>query len=354
MAFWSSGKGNPTAFWDWFVGHHHKYLFLDDMEEEVKDRAVEELLDQLHQYSEQLSFEVGIHPKDFQARLVISADGAVPYFGAVERLVDAAPDISPWKFVRFRQPRGGSRITQYAGREFDPQKIVFLPLSMTDKPDAVAIRVCYPDYTAEDNATFIRATYLMLYALIGEKAVAFNIDYLDVVATPDDIDEDNFPRLTNIAQYIEGRKIFKYPGDRFDVIEHTDDNGYLTFITANFAYKGFAFKQQFPWFVRITLPLEEYNENGHPTEDEAEALNTFEDYVESILKARSITHYIGRTTLYKKRELLYYVSDPVVAKAALEEVTEESEAWRKFQFAVENDAAWRQVAYFLEKAKGEA
>jgi hypothetical protein len=354
MTFWSTGKGNPTAFWEWFIENHHKYLFLNEMEEEVKDQAVDDLLDRLHTYSEDLHFEVGAHPDNYQMQLVISANGSVPHFGAVERLVDTAPHISPWRFVKFRQPRHEGMVIRHEGREFDPEKIVFLPLSMTGKPDAVAVRVCYPDYTEEENTLFVRATYLVLFSLIGERAAAFDIDYLDVVKTPDDIDEDNFPRLDNIAQYIEGRKIFKYPGDRFDVIEHTDDNGYLTFITANFAYKGFAFKHEFPWFVRVTLPLRECNENGHPTEEEAEALNSFEDHLESILKARSITHYIGRTTLYKKRELLYYVSDPVVAKAALEEVTEESEAWRKFQFAVENDAAWRQVAYFLEKAKGEA
>jgi hypothetical protein len=351
MAFWSSGKENPTMFWDWFVEHHHKYLFLNEMEEKVKNLAIDELLDQLHQYSEYLSFEVNSHPKDFNVDLVISADAAVGHFGAVDRLVEAAPAISPWRFVKFRQPQRSGRVIHIDGREFNASKIVFLPLSMTGKPDAVAVRICYPDYTEEEHALFVKATYLLLYAIIGEEAVALDIDYLDVVKTPNDVDEDNFPRLKNIARYIEGRKVFKYPGDRFDVIEHTDDNGYLTFITANFAYKGFAFKHQFPWFVRITLPLKECNENGHPTEEEAEALNTFEDYLESVLKARSITHYIGRTTLYKKRELLYYVNDPIVAKAALEEVIKGSDAWRKFQFAVENDAAWRQVAYFLEKAK---
>jgi len=194
----------------------------------------------------------------------------------------------------------------------------------------------------------------MLDALIGERATAMDIDYLDVVKTPDDIDEDNFPRLDGIAEYIEGRKVFKYPGDRFDVIEHTDAHGYLTFITANFAYAGYAFKNLFPWFIRITLPLEEYNENGHPTQEEAEVLNSFEEHLDSILKTRGITHYIGRTTLYKKRELLYYVSDPEQAREALWELINGPDATRSFHFAVENDAAWKQVAYFLEREKDKA
>jgi hypothetical protein len=278
----------------------------------------------------------------------------VEHFDDVERLVDLAPVVSPWKFIKFKQPQGRVLVTRYKDREFDPQDIVFLPLSMTGKPDAVAIRVCYPDYTEEENDMFVKATYLVLNTLIGERAAALDIDYLDVVRTPDDIDEEDFPRLDGIAQYIEGRKIFKYPGDRFDVIEHTDDDGYLTFITANFAYKGYAFKNLFPWFIRITLPLEEYNENGHPTLEEAEVLNSFEDYLDSILKARSITHYIGRTTLYKKRELLYYVSDPEQAREALKAVINGPDTLRDFQFAVENDAAWRQVAYFLEKRKNKA
>lgn len=321
------------------------------MEEAEKDRALDELLERLHLYSEHLFFEVGGHPNDPEVELVISADGELEYFDEVESLVEAAPILSPWRFIKFKQPQGPGMITHYEGREFDPQNIVFLPLSMTGKPDAVAIRVCYPDYTDEENEMFTKATYLVLETLIGERAGALDIDYLDVVKTPDDIDEDNFPRLDSIAQYIEGRKIFKYPGDRFDVIEHIDDNGYLTFVTANFAYQGYAFKNLFPWFIRVTLPLEEYNENGHPTQEEAEILNAFEDYLESTLKGRGITHYIGRTTLYKKRELLYYVSDPEQAHLALREVIDDPDTFREFQFAVEKDVAWRQVAYFLERAK---
>ena len=341
-------------FWEWFIKHHHPYLFLNEMAEAEKVRVMDDLLNHLHLYSEHLFFEVGGHPSDHEMELVISAAGDVAYFGEVERLVDSAPPVSPWRFIKFRQPQGRGMVTQYEGRQFDPQQVVFLPLSMTGKPDAVAIRVCYPDYTEADNDLLIKATYLMLHTLIGERAVAIDIDYLDVVKTPDDIDEDIFPRLASIAQYIEDRKIFKYPGDRFDVVEHTDANGYLTFITANFAYAGYAFKDLFPWFIRITLPLEEYNENGHPTHDEAEVLNSFEDYLESILKTRGITHYIGRTTLYKKRELLYYVSDPDQAQAALREAINRPDTFRDFQFAVENDAGWRQVAYFLERAKDKA
>jgi len=354
MALWSSGKVNPTLFWEWFAKHHHPYLFLNDMEEVEKDRVLDDLLDHLHLYCEHLFFEVGGHPNAHEMELVISADGAVEHFEDVEKLIDSAPVISPWRFIKFKQPQGPGMVTRYEDREFDPREILFLPLSMTGKPDAVAIRVCYPDYTEDDNDLFVKATYLMLDTLIGERATALDIDYLDVVKTPNDIDEDTFPRLDSIAQYIEGRKIFKYPGDRFDVVEHTDANGYLTFITANFAYQGYAFKNLFPWFIRITLPLEEYNENGHPTQEEAEVLNSFEDYLDTILKARGITHYIGRTTLYKKRELLYYVSDPDQAKAALKEVINGPDSLRPFQFAVENDASWRQVAYFLEKTKDKA
>jgi hypothetical protein len=38
----------------------------------------------------------------------------------------------------------------------------------------------------------------------------------------------------------------------------------------------------------------------------------------------------------------------------LKEVINGPDAKRLFQFAVENDASWRQVAYFLEKAKDKA
>lgn len=354
MTFWNSGNEHPKKFWDWFARNNYKYLFLHDMEESEKIKAMHELLLELHTYSEHLFFEIGDHADNKDVELVITAEGVARHFGKVEALIDAAPVIPQWRFFKFRQPLGKGLTAGYGNRVFDPKEIVFLPLSITGKPDAVAIRVCYPDYTDEEKSTFVKGTQIALHTLIGERSASLDIDYVDVVKTPDDVDENNFPRLADIAEYIKGRKVFKYPGDRFDVIEHTDDNGYLTFITANFAYKNYAFKDLFPWFIRITLPLEECNENGHPTEGEAWALNSFEDYLDSTLKARGITHYIGRTTLYKKRELLYYVGNPEPALTALSEVVNAPDALRRFQFAVENDASWRQVAYFLEKANSKA
>lgn len=347
MLFKKTSKEKAAEFWNWFSRNNHKYLFLGEIGDDEKNRMLDELLAHLHRYCEHLFFEIGGHPKDDHVDLIITAEGIAEHFDKVEELVDAAPVIKGWRFLKFRQPHGPGFRANYGGKVFDPDQIIFIPLYNEEIPEAIAIRVCYPDFTEEEKSVFINGTYITLDSLIGEKSVVQDVDYFDVVRTPEDISEDDYPRLSSIGQYIKERKHYKYPGEKFDVVEQTDKDGYLTFVTVNFAYRDFRYKDSFPWFMKITMKVNAYNENGHPEEEEAEVLNSFEDFLDATIKEHGIAHYIGRTTLYKKREILYYVDDPGKIKAALENVQHGADAVRDFQLTLEKDPAWRNVGQIL-------
>jgi hypothetical protein len=53
---------------------------------------------------------------------------------------------------------------------------------------------------------YLQATYLLLERLLGEKSASLDIDFLEVVQTPDTLTEyESFP-LGRIKEYITSRK----------------------------------------------------------------------------------------------------------------------------------------------------
>lgn len=350
MLFRQSAKAKARRFWKWFNQNNTKYLFLNEMDQEEKETLMDELLSKLHSFSRNLFFEVG-GLSSGETELIITADGISSHFPEVELLVDAAPSIPRWKIIKYRQPHKGEFKLSLGDRMFDPASIIFISLYSEEEPDGIGIRVCYDDYTEEEKNVFSNATFILLDSLLGEKSSAEDIDYVEIVQTPEDIDPADYPVLLTLPKFIHDRKIHKFPPEQFSVVEHIDDQGYLTYFTINFAYKTFAHREQFPWFLKIIVKPVHCNENGHPQADEAEVLNQFENYLDERIREGAVAHYIGRTTLYKSREILYYLDTAERACLILESLKEDSDPIRDFTFQVKYDVNWNDVNAILSTSQ---
>jgi hypothetical protein len=201
-----SEQENVRSFWDWFIANKHKYLFLRDVAEDAKEQLMSELLFKLHEFCDELYFEIGSHIDDHQLELVITADGNIDHFGKVEMLVDSAPSLEDWRFIKFRQPHEPGFITEFEGSKFNPDKIIYIPLENTHEPELLGIYVCYAEYTEEERNKYLSATYIMLDTLLGEKAAAESIDYLEVMSTPENIAQYQFGHLSDIGDYIKQKR----------------------------------------------------------------------------------------------------------------------------------------------------
>jgi hypothetical protein len=194
-------------FWIWFTENNKKFLFLNQIDSrEIKDKLLDEFLIELHKFCDKLYFEIGGHPEENNVELIISAEGNVDYFDMVEKLVNSAPKLKDWQIIAFKPPMGKGFKTNYQGKEFDPSKIIFIPLNHEDDPKLVGLQVCYPDYSDEERDIFINGTYIAIDTLIGEKSTALDINYLEVVRTPDNIKDYDFGHLEDIKEYIEEKK----------------------------------------------------------------------------------------------------------------------------------------------------
>jgi len=193
-------------FWKWFNKNQNKFLFLSDVTELEKDDLMDEFLTELHKFNENIYFEIGGHPKDEKVELIISAEGMVEHFPAVEKLTSAAPNYKNWYVIAFKPPMGNAFSLEYRGITFDPEKIIYIPLTSEQNPNGVGFQVCYPDYEEMDKDIYVNGTYLILDSIIGEKSAAMDIDYMEVIKTPKNISEFDFGHLSNIAEFIAQRK----------------------------------------------------------------------------------------------------------------------------------------------------
>ncbi len=195
-----------TKFWNWFSTNQNKFSFINEVEETERDNLLDEFITVLHQFNENIYFEIGGDPDEDKKELIITAEGVVDYFQEVEKLVEAAPEYKDWEIIAFKPPMGEGFKTNYAGIEFDPEKIIFIPLENEEQPDAIGINVCYPDFDESDREVLMEGTYLMLDAIIGEKSTTLDINYLEITQTPENIADLNFMYCSEIADYIEEKK----------------------------------------------------------------------------------------------------------------------------------------------------
>lgn len=192
-------------FWDWFKENEAKYFFLNQINDnDEKERLLDDLLSHLHEYCDQLFFEVGGHPNEKQD-LIITAEGDTDFFDEVETLVKKAPQLEYWNVLAFK-PIREDYITEYNSIKLDPKRMYFIPLNNND-PKRIGLRIYIDNYTSSNKEDFLTATYLVLDNLVGEKSNALNIGYIEIESLSSISEREELIELTKLPQYIEWKKL---------------------------------------------------------------------------------------------------------------------------------------------------
>lgn len=194
------------SFWKWFEKNNSKFLFINEVEPNIREQHLNEFLNELHKVNNGLYFLIGGHPDNKKVELIITSEGIKELFPVVEQLVSKAPELDDWEIIAFKPAQGASFVTEFGGRKFDPKEIDFIPLDNQDDPRLVGVQVIYPDYTEEQRDIFVGATYQVIDTLIGERSTTLDIDYLDITVTPEDAAELKTLKLSELADFISKKK----------------------------------------------------------------------------------------------------------------------------------------------------
>ena len=195
-----------SQFWNWFKDNNKAYLFLNSVDNDIKEHLLDNMLEQLHAYCDKIYFEIGGDP-DASQEFIITAEGDKEYFEKVEFLINAAPKISGWTFIAFKPPIPGHFKSEWDNLELNTEDMWFEPLSLQDS-DNLGIRVFLKNHDLiKGNEILTPLLYKMLDTILGEKSFALDISYVDTDLQPDDPEEEDLFPILELPEYVAWHKV---------------------------------------------------------------------------------------------------------------------------------------------------
>lgn len=189
---------NPAIFWRWFQANESRFR---DIEVPEKEELLDEFMAQLHEFSDDLWFELGGHP-DGPCELIITAEGNLNAFHEVRRLIGAAPHAPGWEFIAFKPAHGFDFVTSYAGLKFAPEATWFLPLESREDPESLGLRVAYAHFDPARRQDFQSATRIILEAGLGELTTAERIQHVEVGLLPSAPEAEGYIEISELSEYL--------------------------------------------------------------------------------------------------------------------------------------------------------
>ena len=132
-----------------------------------------------------------------------------------------------------------------------------------------------------------------------------------------------------------------YSGFKFEM------DGFPALAIINADLKNKSDRAQYGYSVFIEIIPDGIDENGHPDEAEFDFLLDAEKKIIEYLEDQTETVHVGHTTLYRKREIIFYTKKPEPVTDFLNFFLPTLE--RENSFEIERDAAWENVRAFYDQ-----
>jgi len=273
------------------------------------DALVEEIAGRVAQIGADVDWELGPGSKARHA-FCLSPKGDPVVRKLTERWLRAAP--APDEIWEYHPARRGNAEMGEARMEIGGVELAlgeFVAAFEVDEGREVVNATCFhPAFPRMSEDLRGTATFLMLDGALGEDGVERWLGGIEPAATPP-VGARPIAELRAAIQTLAGTAT----GERFAVMRGQDTEGRPLFVTLNFALKRID-HLACDSHVVIDLGLLRPDENGMPTNEEAEQLNTIEDELAPLL---TDAVYFGRETRAGRRVLHYFAPGDSPGKARL-------------------------------------
>ena len=178
-----------AGFWKWFVENEKRFWNYNEENSHSLLTEIQEHLSFINHEGSTVALEFA-EILDTIKRLEVSADGVKELFDPIIQLIEAAPELSKWEFIAFRQPAPTPFTLEYEDMEFDTSKMFFLPYE--DENGALNLAIYgenFKKYMEKDENTFYHYGLTTIDNVIGEFDCVMRVhgyDFLDISEVGDD------------------------------------------------------------------------------------------------------------------------------------------------------------------------
>ncbi|GEM_PF-307893 len=172
------GKASASSedlFWKWFVKNEAALYAMEQPNEALFD----ELSAKFEAINEDLAFEFSPVKGNGKKEFVVSAGGIKASFPAVEAVIDAAPKLERWEWVRYRPRRLPLNNISFGGIDVNVEDVRYV---MGKDGNKVGIILFMPGYSDEQHSLFGQIGYLLLDEALGEYTVATKVGFIQFQA----------------------------------------------------------------------------------------------------------------------------------------------------------------------------
>ena len=121
-------------------------------------------------------------------------------------------------------------------------------------------------------------------------------------------------------------------------------DGYPALAVINTDLKNLPDRSLYPYSVFIEIVPDSFNEIGQPVGNEYDYLLEIEKRIIQYLETETRSLHIGHTTLFRRREIIFYTKDSALVEDFLEHYLNTIE--RENTYEIEEDREWDNVSAF--------
>lgn len=193
-------KISIEEFWKRFQEKSDKLMDLDSLNKEEKEELLNSVDNDLKQYSEGLSIEIGKLGTNGR-KLTLTAEGDVDYFEDLINLYEQSPVLDFWDIVAFKQGKGANVNITFENYKLSSKNMWFIPMENPEDPEQLGLQIALDIKETEDEDLLV-AVYSLIEEMIGEYECATILSYFELISISENMEEQGFKPLNELPEFI--------------------------------------------------------------------------------------------------------------------------------------------------------